>query len=195
MNHALTIMDGFHPDAQALRARVLKSEFGDQTGPDGAKYTNISLHPEPALFGLVEQAIGYQITPKLSFFRLDLAGELPHCAVHSDDICATHASVFYLNPPEQCRGGTAFWRHKELGLDNMPHGVSKKLVERIVGDWKQLEAWEMAGFVGMKFNRYLTYPTPYFHSRWPQEGFGTGKEDGRLVWVCFYDINPRYSVR
>lgn len=194
MDHALTIMDGFYADPLALRRRVLASAFGDQQGPDGAIYTNISLHNEPELPALIEAAIGRRILPKMQFFRLDLAGEQPHCAVHSDQLCASHASVFYLNTPEQCQGGTAFWRHRELGFDAMPQGVDPAMVAGIVQDWKDAEKWEMGGFVGMKFNRFLTYPTSYFHSRWPRGGFGTGKADGRLIYVCFYDVDSRYRV-
>jgi hypothetical protein len=63
----------------------------------------------------IAELIGEPITPKLSCFRLNLAGELPHSWVHSDDICAEFASVLYLNLPEQCKGGTAFWAHDEWG--------------------------------------------------------------------------------
>lgn len=195
MDHSLTQMDGFYPDAQALRRRVLASAFGDQIGPDGAKYTNISLHVEPELVPLVESAMGYRIVPKLMFFRLDLAGELPHNAVHSDDICASHACILYLNPPEQCAGGTAFWTHRTMGWDVTPRGVSPETLAQFVAAWDALDQWEMSGFVGLKFNRFVAYPTPRVHSRWPQAGFGTSKRDGRLVWICFFDVDARYSVR
>lgn len=195
MDHVTTIMDGFYHDPQALRRRVLASAFGDFRGPDGALYQNTSAHAEPELFPLVESAIGHRILPKLAGFRLDLGGIEPHSAVHSDDICATHASVLYLNPPEQCQGGTAFWTHRETGWDASPRGVSAEAVATFVKDWEDADKWEMSGFVGMKFNRFLTYPTKLVHSRWPRGGFGTGKQDGRLIWVCFFDVDSRYSVR
>lgn len=195
MEHSLTQMDRFYPDPQALRRRVLASAFGTHTGPDGAKYTNISLHAEPELPLLVEAAMGYRIIPKLTFFRLDLAGELPHCPVHCDDICATHASILYLNPPEQCRGGTAFWSHIETGWDASPRGVPAAAAKAFVEDWRDADKWELSGFIGMKLNRFVAYPTKMVHSRWPREGFGTGKHDGRLIWVCFFNVDSRYSVR
>jgi len=55
-------------------------------------------------------------------------------------------------------------------------------------EWKDLTFWEQYHLVPMKFNRFATYPTCLFHSRWPFEAFGKGPEDGRLIWVCFYDV-------
>jgi hypothetical protein len=60
-----------------------------------------------------------------------------------------------------------------------------RMMER---EWKDLTFWEQIGMAEMKFNRFVTYPTSLFHSRFPFEAFGSGPQDGRLVWVCFYDI-------
>jgi hypothetical protein len=45
----------------------------------------------------------------------------------------------------------------------------------------------MTALLPMRFNRFLTYPTCFFHSRYPFEAFGNAPENGRLVWVCFFD--------
>jgi hypothetical protein len=58
-------------------------------------------------------------------------------------------------------------------------------------EWKNLKPWTQTGFVPMQFNRFITYPTCFFHSRFPFEAFGTGPEDGRLIWICFYDIEGK----
>lgn len=189
-------MDGFAPDAAEVRAAVIRSGFATKTGPDGAAYTGISEYPVPHWFERVAEVVGAPIIPRLSAFRLNLAGELPHSWVHSDDICAQYASVLYLNTPEQCAGGTAFWRHKALGMERLltpeeltARGMDPESFYRLMNcDWKRLTFWEQIGFMPMQFNRFITYPTSYFHSRYPFEGFGTGPEDGRLIWVCFYDL-------
>jgi hypothetical protein len=146
---------------------------------------------------LLGSALGHTIVPRLSFFRLNLAGELPHSWVHSDEICAAYAAVLYLNMPPQCTGGTAFWRHTALSLEALPSRAD--LADRQMNadwfygmmnrEWRDLTYWEQVGFVSMKWNRLITYPTTLFHSRYPFEGFGAGPADGRLVWSCFYDIN------
>lgn len=188
--------DNFSPDLPNMREAVLRSEFGTHKGPDGATYTGISMYPVPHFYELIAQLRGKRIIPRLSCFRLNLAGELPHSWVHSDDICAKWATVLYLNTPEQCKGGTAFWKHKTRGIDRLPSKAelaakgedADAIHKAIEQEWKELAHWEQVQFVPMQFNRFITYPTSLFHSRFPFEGFGKGPEDGRLIWICFYDI-------
>ncbi|MGH9505230.1 MAG: DUF6445 family protein [Terriglobales bacterium] len=188
--------DGFAADAAEVRAAVTRGGFTTERGPDGALYTGISLYPVPHWFERIAELVGKRISPKLSCFRINFAGELPHSWVHSDDICAKFASVLYLNPSEQCAGGTAFWRHKTRGIDRLPSKESLRAKDidadefyrTMDREWKELNRWERVNFVPMEFNRFITYPTCLFHSRFPFEGFGSGPDDGRLIWICFYDV-------
>lgn len=184
--------DDFAADIDEVRRSVIRGGFSTQTGPDGALYTGISLFPVPHWYHRIGECVQSKIIPKLSAFRLNLAGEFPHSWVHSDDICAKFASVLYLNPPEQCFGGTAFWKHKILNIDKLPareelNGTAETFYKDMERDWKYLPLWEQVDFVPMESNRFITYPTCFFHSRFPFEGFGSGPEDGRLIWICFYD--------
>lgn len=184
--------DDFSPDALAIRDAVIAGGFSTEQGPDGALYTGISRYPVPQWYLRIAELIGKPIIPRLSCFRLNLKGELPHSWVHSDDICAKFASVLYLNLPEQCAGGTAFWKHKELEIDRLPAKEElkdwQKFYLMIEQEWKDLAPWEQTGLAEMKLNRFITYPTSLFHSRFPFEGFGAGPSDGRLIWIFFYDI-------
>lgn len=188
--------EDFAPNASEVRKAVTAGPFATHQGPDGAMYTGISDCSVSDWPKLIEKAIGAEIDVKLSCFRINYAGEQPHSWVHSDDICAKYASVLYLNPPEQCNGGTAFWRHEGLGVDRLP--TKEQLTkggfhadwfyDMMTREWKELKWWKQVGFVPMKFNRFITYPTSLFHSRFPFEGFGTTPADGRLIWICFYDV-------
>jgi hypothetical protein len=198
VNEVIEKLD-FAPDAETVRESVIHGGFSTERGPDGALYTGISKHQVPHWFDYIARVIGFKIFPTLSCFRLNLAGELPHSWVHSDDICAKYASVLYLNLPEQCSGGTAFWKHRTLGIDRLPsrkslreHGVDDaEFYSHMDDEWKVLSAWEQYGFSPMKWNKFITYPTCLFHSRYPFEAFGKNSYDGRLIWICFYDIeNP-----
>ncbi len=184
--------DNFAPDAAEVRERVITGEFTTEQGPDRALYTGISRLQVPHWCDKLAERLGHAIKPGLSCFRLNLKGELPHSWVHADMICAEWATVLYLNLPEQCQGGTAFWRHRELGIDRMPEGTLAEIgydfVHAMDMEWKRLEQWEQVGVMPMQWNRLITYPTKMFHSRWPFESFGTGPADGRLIWVCFYDM-------
>jgi Family of unknown function (DUF6445) len=195
VNPEILQFDDFAPDAEFVRGAVTRGGFSTETGPDGARYTGISLYLVSQWFERIAELVGRPITPRLSCFRLNLAGELPHSWVHSDDICAKFASVLYLNPPEQCLGGTAFWKHKTRGIDRLPpkaeltaRGEDADAFYRTMDrEWKELQHWEQIGLVPMQFNRFITYPTCLFHSRYPFEAFGSGPKDGRLIWICFYD--------
>lgn len=194
MTQTLIIADDFVPNPYELRDRVLATDFGTQVGPDGMEYKNISLHQEPMLIERIGELLGRQIQPRLTFFRMDMDGQLPHCFCHADTICAEWASILYLNLPEQCHGGTAFWRHNTMRIDAMPtmeearaRGNPDEVAAHIAQEWTKPEVWEQVGFVGMKWNRFVTYPTRLFHSRWPQSGFGYTKSNGRLIYVAFYD--------
>lgn len=192
--------DDFAKDAAVVRAAVIADGFSTQQGPDGALYTGISQYPVPHWFERIAELVGKPIVPKLSCFRINCAGEMPHSWVHSDDICAKFASVLYLNLPEQCQGGTAFWMHSALNIDRLPTKEQLGGGEfadwyygMMTREWKDKTYWKQTGFVPMKFNRFITYPTCLFHSRFPFEGFGTQPSDGRLIWICFYDLAEKLS--
>jgi hypothetical protein len=185
--------DNFACDAHEIRAEVIAGPFGSHTGPDGALYTGISLHPVKHWTEKLSAKLGKLIKPGLSCFRMNLDGELPHSWVHSDGICAERATVLYLNTPEQCTGGTAFWKHRKLGIDRLPSKEElgkdwESFYKQMDKDWKVLDLWEQIDFVPMRWNRLITYSTALFHSRFPFSGFGKGPSDGRLIWICFYDL-------
>lgn len=189
--------DDFAPDAAKVREVVINGGFKEERGPDGLRYTGISRQQVPHWRNLLEEVLGHRIDVKMAFFRLNLAGELPHSWVHSDEVCQSeYAGVLYLNTPEQCRGGTAFWKHRELGIDRLPapdeleaEGLDPAKWYALMNEhWRELGRWEQVSLVGMRFNRLITYPVNRFHSRYPFEGFGQGPQDGRLVWVVFYSF-------
>lgn len=188
--------DDFASDAAQIRSAVIHGGFSTERGPDGAMYTGISTYPVPQWFERINNLLEGSIIPKLSCFRLNLQGEFPHSWVHSDDICAKYASILYLNEPDQCFGGTAFWKHKELKIDRLPSKEELKhngadpdsFYKQIEHDWKVVDLWKMERFVGMRWNRFITYSTSLFHSRYPFSAFGDSPSNGRLIWICFYDL-------
>ena len=119
--------DDFAPDALAIRNAVIAQGFKTEKGPDGLNYTGICQYEVPQWAENLSAAMGRKIVVRMSFFRINLAKELPHSWVHSDDICGKFAGVLYLNLPEQCRGGTAFWKHTALHYDRLPAPRNLKL--------------------------------------------------------------------
>jgi len=202
MKHSLVVVDDFHPEPMALREAVLASEFKTEVGPDGATYAGISQYEDTSVFERLAEAMHHPVIPRLSCWRLNYKDELPHNFCHADVCCsASWAALLYLHTPEQCAAnssGTAFFTHKPLGLDHLPTddrlralGANpERFKAEMEKEWLRDDVWGMNGFVGMKFNRLVAYPTAQFHSRWPHEGFGTTKADARLILACFFDFAP-----
>jgi len=141
----------------------------------------------------IEMTLKRQILPEQSLIRLNYAGEMPNNSIHSDNSLGEFASVLYLNPPEQCAGGTAFWRHKATGLTRFDEAEIRrkgkspaKTLQQIEGDWNEETNWEQTGLAEMKFNRLIIYSSKDFHSRFPFAAFGDKPENGRLIWVNFF---------
>lgn len=202
MKRKIIVVDDFLPPSQAdtVHKALMSAKFGDQKGPDGVTYPNICLDVK---IEDVEEKLGEvhgvpSVDINLSCFRLSLIGEKDDTFCHADGIYAKWAAVLYMNRNIQY-GGTAFWTHRETGLDSVPEdGLMKvagfhpiKYHQWLTAETNNPSKWESGGFCGMKFNRLVTYPTSSFHSRVPgniDRPFGNTVEDGRLVWVAFYNI-------
>jgi hypothetical protein len=196
MTRSLVIADDFAPDFQAVRDGALSLDYCPREYK-GAMYNGIGLGFDPGLKEQIEDVMGCGIDPKLCFFRLGLEGDQTTTYIHADTICADWASVLYLNPPDACAGGTSFWRHKELEWDSMPESVMQdgllldaRLAEKLNREGNDERFWTRTDHVNMKSNRFITYPTKRFHSRFPYDTWGSSKEQGRLIWVCFYNLTP-----
>jgi len=132
------------------------------------------------------------------------------------------AATIYLNPPEQCRGGTAFYRHRKTGLVAMPlladprlqdvikaHGhvsaadLAKDLVcrpsRRPGGGRDWIRHWDLVKLVKMRFNRLVLHAGNMLHG--PIMGradFGRTLETTRLTQNLFLEAihpTPRIGKR
>lgn len=189
------IVDDFLSDPVSFRAEAIACPFYQIDGPDGGHYHNISMRPTHEFQGQVEKAIGRPIRPSYAFLRYATKGTKLNHLIHADNGLAEFGCVLYLNTPDQCAGGTAFYRHKTLGWDRVMLadecrrlGKSpKRAWEILEKSWNDAGQWEQTGGCPMKFNRAVIFPTRFFHSRLPLDGFGTDMNDARLVYVLFFN--------
>lgn len=148
------------------------------------------------------------------FSRVTLAGrELLPCQTipHIDPVQV--AGLIYLTPPEDCFGGTSFYRHRFTGVESLPARPGDDYVSKMnqfgyqdINKWAEYlltrenpeaeyisdstEEWEMTDLVEMKFNRLLIYNGKVFHSGYIKDGsFGNSKEQNRLTLNFF--VQPR----
>ncbi len=125
--------------------------------------------------------------------RITLAADVGRAKVHVD---RSHWSgILYLSRPEDCRGGTEFFRHRRTGTDRAPltHAeaqamglasmseVQREIIEKDSNDDAK---WESTMQVPMRFNRLVLLRPWLWHTA--GEAFGDTLENGRLVFLMFF---------
>lgn len=127
------------------------------------------------------------IQPILSFFRCATDKLDNDLRIHSDYIIEgvkpDRACVLYMSKSEiEGLNGTAFWEHEYYG-QKLPDYVSNEEFDRmIVEDSNDVTKWKLKSVIGNNENRLISYPSNYFHSKYP----ATAWEKGRYVFVMFY---------
>ena len=125
-------------------------------------------------------------------FRITLAGEPSRFMVHVDPPDLYWVGVCYLNLPEQCQGGTCFFRHKASNSDSRPWDPQdfRKLgvdtvMDLLQRDGNDPDCWEQTMTVPMRYNRLILYRPWLWHSS--DAAFGDSLENGRLIQVFAFE--------
>ncbi len=124
----------------------------------------------------------------LSFFRIATDELDTDWRIHCDSIIngqlPLRAIVLYMSEPGLDElNGTALWEHKELGCSlPVDQLTSKKYDDLILNESNKLDNWKLNTVIGYKKNRLVSYPSNYFHSKYPNKSW----EKGRKVFVMFY---------
>jgi hypothetical protein len=192
------VIDDFLDNAEALRAQALELEYprleGQFPGRNSLQRINIDGLTEAVSRLIGERLVAAPPPQSHAKTRLTLATDKGRGKVHVDD--SHWSGILYLSRPEDCSGGTEFFRHKATGLDRFPftreeldaHGFATtaeahaSLIER---DGTDDRAWDLQMNVPMRFNRLLLLRPWLFHTAGP--GFGDAPENGRLVYLMFFN--------
>lgn len=197
MTMDLHILDGVFRDPRAVRERALRHDFYALEGFYGDRYDRVFEEPLPELEAGLEAVHGTPVTMLGSGWRLNYGGELPNTAIHSDAQVALKgrkpfanawAAVAWLPPTFHEPSGTAFWRHRDTGITQIPDGINADDAAWIDAQCHKPEDWDIDAYVAMRFNRMICYEGNKFHSRFPFAAFGDRPEAGRLIAVAFYKI-------
>lgn len=188
MLSSLTIADNFAKNPLVIRREALALNYQAKVHA-GHRYHGIGLGYDPDLAKLVAEAMGFKIKMRMAFFRLGMTGIPMSGFIHADQVesCGEYAGVLYLNLPHQKFGGTAFWKHNETGFCVCPKSLTVDDAQAFADDGLDESKWTQELFVPMKFNRFIAYRSQLFHSRYPNTVEADTAEEGRLVWVCFFD--------
>jgi hypothetical protein len=133
---------------------------------------------------------GKKIDNILSFFRIATDEIDSDWRIHSDlninSEKPDRALVLYLSPRErEDLHGTALWEHDIYGRE-IPKDISDEEYDRMIGvDANDLRKWRLSTVVGYDENRLVSYPSSYFHSKYPNVAW----KEGRKVYVMFYKVS------
>lgn len=204
MPTSLVIVDDFlgSRDAHGLRETGLRLTYPEQEGAfpgrNSVERLNIDGLAE-AVSALVNEPLA-PLDPPQSHgkFRITLAGDRGRAHVHVDP--SHWSGILYLSRPEDCRGGTEFFRHLPTGTERAPlddaelramgYTDRKQMYDEVLGrDGKDPSKWEMTMRVPMRFNRLILLRPWLWHTA--GEAFGDRLENGRLVHLLFFQSARR----
>lgn len=199
MPTSLIIVDDFLSNAHELRDAALRLTYPEQ---DGAFPGRNSLE-RIEVGGLAQKASELvreplkAISPPQSHakFRITMAQDKGRARVHIDS-GAHWSGILYLSRPEDCRGGTEFFRHRRTNTDRAPinaaeraalgYASSQEMYRDIIEqDSNDDSKWELTMRAPMRFNRLVLLRPWMWHTA--GEAFGDSMENGRLVYLMFFE--------
>lgn len=197
MPTSLIVVDDFLDNATALREAALRLTYPEQQGMFPGRNSQERINIE----GLAEQVsrlVHEPLTP-LGFpqshgkLRISLASDERRANVHVDP--SHWSGILYLSRPEDCHGGTEFFRHIETNTDRAPYNdaeakalgfpSAKSMVDTVLErDGRDPAKWELTMRVPMRFNRLILLRPWLWHTA--GESFGDSLENGRLIYLMFF---------
>ena len=123
----------------------------------------------------------------LAFFRISTDILDNNWRIHSDlninKQKPDRALVLYISPTKSKKlHGTALWSHKKYGK-KLPKDTTDKEYDRMISkEAENLDMWTLNSVIGYEQNRAISYPANYFHSKYPNKSWKSGRE----VFVMFY---------
>ena len=195
------MIDDFLRNAEAVRAEALRLKYGGQ-----GRYPGLNSIETLKIQGLDEVVSNIVREPVRAPWTKDFSHGHCRIALASDDapgrihIDQSHWSgILYLSRPEDCRGGTEFYRHIPTGTDRLPmdqptlskagYSSYEELRQDILDkDALDRSKWELTMTVPMRFNRLVLLQPHYWHTS--GAGFGDSLENGRLIYLMFFLRGP-----
>ena len=137
--------------------------------------------------GMLSGIEGNTIDPILGFFRVSNDMLDTNWRIHSDlkidGQQPDRALVLYISPRKIDElHGTALWEHKTYGKSLPKETTNKEYDRMILNEAENLDNWTLNSVIGYEQNRAISYPANYFHSKYPNKSWKSGRE----VFVMFY---------
>ena len=198
MPTSIVVVDDFLDDPYTFRKAALGLTYPNAEGPYPGRNSVERINLE-GLDNEVSRLVG---EPLVSMehnqahgkCRIALESDIGTAKVHVD---GSHWSgILYLSEPDDCRGGTEFFRHKATNTERAPfsdqecfekfgvNSAKQWVAELLEKDSNDDSKWEMTMRVPMRFNRLVLLRPWFWHTA--GESFGNNKENGRLVYLMFF---------
>jgi hypothetical protein len=195
------VIDDFLRDPHELRERALKLNYAVE-----GRYPGLNSIEKVKIPGLDEIVSKLVYEPVRAPWTKDFSHGSCRIALAKDDrpgrihIDQSHWSgILYLSRPEDCRGGTEFYRHIPTSTDHLPltmeslnaagYSSYEELRAQILEhDGLDRSKWELTMTVPMRFNRLVLLQPQYWHTS--GESFGDSLENARLVYLMFFLRGP-----
>lgn len=197
MPTSLIIVDDFIGQPHELRKAALQLTYPEQDGAFPGRNSLQRIDIE-GLADQVSDILGEPVQPispleSHAKCRMTLAADKGRAKVHVDR--AHWSGILYLSRPEDCRGGTEFFRHKRTGTDRWPinaeeladmgySSMAEMQREVMEKDSNDDSKWELTMQVPMRFNRLVLLRPWLWHTAGP--AFGDRLHNGRLVYLMFF---------
>lgn len=194
---AVFVIDDFLRNAEKVRAEALSMDYavhGRYPGLNSVQKLRIEGLDE-VISALVREPVRAPWTEDFSHgsCRIALASDEQEARIHIDQ--SHWSGILYLSRPEDCQGGTEFFRHKRTNTDRVPMDdeslraagySSYEELQRDILDKDALDRsmWEHTMTVPMRFNRLVLLQPHYWHTA--GRGFGDSLENGRLIYLMFF---------
>lgn len=189
----MMVLDNYLSDPSGERFKAVHAEY-KPIEHTGVHYKGICVDEDIEGTKKFSERLGIEKGDYTVFWRRYLKDEENGTYIHNDWNMGSVSGVLFLNPPNQVKGGLAFWKHKKTGFFMNPTGeqVVASGFKNDLDFWNELKEdglnqskWEMIDYVPMEFNRMVLFNAALFHSRYPYETFGTCLEDAKLVKIYF----------
>ena len=200
-NHPISYEDSFMEVTMfaQLKQEISKEKFMNYKAGD--KVFNAMPIPTYLLTHIYNkiESKGYKCMNLLSFIRSDTYNTGRDWNIHADTHVLgqkpSHAAVLYISEPdfsednqESALTGTAFWDHRLYGSYLPDHVSDEKYNEMVEVDANIKGNWKLRSVIGHQSNRLLWYPANAFHSKYPNRGWGSTFQEGRIVLAMFFNM-------
>ena len=195
----ILVIDDFYKKPNLVRDLALKAQYKNVTQLNYPGFQSLHNFSTPSVIQKIEKAINSKIVldpdgHTFGKFRVMLSETGSNLKIHLDGH-ADWTGVLYLNPNENCFGGTGFYTHKNTGYDGPTKDIQWQQIEKdiIEPDTLNQQAWLQTGFVAMKFNRLVLFRgNQLFHCH--TDSFGTNLQNGRLTQNFFFNEDSKCLI-